>query len=518
MRYFIKYFLFRAKIETSCVKGVTECGRLKYCWTIGVGLDTMRNVCRVRFELVYDLGKTYVFLLGKEIKAGIVNSETNMSDRTGVGAISTRKLVMDEVKSLSLREGLHMSREQLSALVLPNTPASLECFAWMKSHFTIIGDNAPNKSDEIHLEPMLIKDVYKEYKDSMTEKGIEHLQPTAFGNMWLTSFSHVKIREYKAVTGKCDTCAKLSELRKTLRDSRSRQHVTQYHYLHRTAYMGERAAYAERADDAVKMPSRHLSLISDGMAQSHCILPWLGNLSTFGNGFSQHIQGVLLHGRGLVCYRTFHNLKNTASSQIHAFLMTLEKIYVAEGRLPDTVYYQIDGGSENTAKCVLGVCELLIARGLTKQIVLTRLMVGHTHADIDAVFGRLWKAVRNAHVNTPQEYERMIVKSLSVHDNYDAEVCDFFTIPDYKAMLDPAMDHKFGCYCKEDQTQLQFIFEAVTPSEDFPLGCKTTYRAFSRPQVMEIVSHAGGEMGMLARNVNVNTFPEATSDHIAGKL
>lgn len=64
------------------------------------------------------------------------------------------------------------------------------------------------------------------------------------------------------------------------------------------------------------------------------------------------------------------------------------------GRLPDTVYYQVDGGSENTAKSVLMMCELIVARRLCKRIVLTRLMVGHTHCDVDALFGRIWKKLR----------------------------------------------------------------------------------------------------------------------------
>jgi hypothetical protein len=64
------------------------------------------------------------------------------------------------------------------------------------------------------------------------------------------------------------------------------------------------------------------------------------------------------------------------------------------GKLPETIFYQIDGGSENTAKAVMYFCELLIARRIVMRIVLTRLMVGHTHADIDAVFGQIWKRLR----------------------------------------------------------------------------------------------------------------------------
>ena len=32
--------------------------------------------------------------------------------------------------------------------------------------------------------------------------------------------------------------------------------------------------------------------------------------------------------------------------------------------MPETLYLQIDGGPENTAKSMLGMCELLIAKGM----------------------------------------------------------------------------------------------------------------------------------------------------------
>jgi hypothetical protein len=48
------------------------------------------------------------------------------------------------------------------------------------------------------------------------------------------------------------------------------------------------------------------------------------------------------------------------------------------GKLPNTIFIQIDGGGENTAKIALALCELLIAKGLTKKIIVTRLPVGTT--------------------------------------------------------------------------------------------------------------------------------------------
>ena len=69
---------------------------------------------------------------------------------------------------------------------------------------------------------------------------------------------------------------------------------------------------------------------------------------------------------------------------MHAFLLELErhtKLALPDGSvatkpLPETLFYQIDGGSENTSKPVLAMCELLVARRLVKRLVLARLPVG----------------------------------------------------------------------------------------------------------------------------------------------
>lgn len=142
-------------------------------------------------------------------------------------------------------------------------------------------------------------------------------------------------------------------------------------------------------------PYNYASIISDGMAQSHCQLPWQKNLSGNLPTLKQHIQGVILHGwRPTIFYRTFHNISNCANLQIHTLLLTLSRLLQLEGRLPDTLFYQVDGGSENVARVVIFLCELLVAKRVVKKVVLTRLPVGHTHADSDADFARIWSKVR----------------------------------------------------------------------------------------------------------------------------
>lgn len=149
-----------------------------------------------------------------------------------------------------------------------------------------------------------------------------------------------------------------------------------------------------RIQQAMNFKSEFLSIVSDGMAQSHCLLPWEAGKHSWNKHLPQHLQGVIAHGRHNIVYRTFHTINKGANLQIHCLLLTLEKIFQAEGHLPDTIYYQVDGGSENTAKTVIALCELIIARRLCKKLVLSRLMVGHTHCDVDAMFGRIWKRAR----------------------------------------------------------------------------------------------------------------------------
>ena len=75
------------------------------------------------------------------------------------------------------------------------------------------------------------------------------------------------------------------------------------------------------------------------------------------------------------------------------------------------MFIQVDGGSENSAKVMVGLCELLIAQGVCSKIVLSPLMVGHTHEDIDARFALIWRRIRAAFVLTMGQYEKAVKQS-----------------------------------------------------------------------------------------------------------
>jgi hypothetical protein len=265
-------------------------------------------------------------------------------------------------------------------------------------------------------------------------------------------------------------------------------------------------------------PSTVWSLISDGMAQIHCQLPHQGNLADFPVKLPQHIQGVLVHGKLMDIHRTFHNVTNNANAGIHSFLITLEKIYKREKRFPDKLYYQVDGGSENTAKIMFGIAELIVAKGLTKEFYITRLPVGHTHEDIDAKFAKIWKRIRLDHVDTVKQYADRIKQALQPSDSeaVPCEIVDMFVIPDYTAYMSHLIDAKFARYAKEKWTQLQWRFQSVPESADFPLGVKTTYRAYCRDDVYLINADDTKHCTFTCQHATVRWFPPATTTEPEG--
>ena len=329
--------------------------------------------------------------------------------------------------------------------------------------------------------------------------------------------------------------------------------------------MGERQTYYHRRHLGQVYPSEYLSLITDGMAQQHCILPWMKGLNSPVD-IKQHLQGTLVHGKSIVIYRTFNNvrvvkklltllhltltfkkilnfIKLNANQLIHVLLLQLENLMI-DGVLPKTIYVQVDGGPENANKLVLAVLTYLMTKriGGCQKMFVTRLPVGHTHEvsspskthffmilfyffyinyfikdffntyiflkDIDGIYGRISQYIYDRHILTPQAYANAIKKALS-SESLLVDVIDLYVIPDYKEFFAGCIDKNFGCAYKSENSKLQFILEAVEPDiSKYPLGVKLTYRRYTQDLYPQLTVDPSAPLGISVALIKSKEFPE----------
>ena len=300
--------------------------------------------------MAYNISLRQINNLRSDLRSGYITSSaptTNEDSFTSYGytdkSIESNTNIREVIKA---REavGDPLTDHERVCLKIPNNYIAKLTSLWMEAHFNLVGDHMPNKANEIHLETIEKKEIWLEYVNDCANifKLDKCMGYSHFTEFWQTYFSHVKIREYKAVSGKCYMCSILSSLRKKFTDNALRADITELHALHRITYMSERRFYYARIKKGCEDLLNHLSLIGDGMAENHTNLPWLGNLREATKTLNQHLQGMLVHGQILRIYRFFPFTMHDSNMAIFCFLATLEYQYLLNNnKLPDTVYYQV---------------------------------------------------------------------------------------------------------------------------------------------------------------------------------
>ena len=156
------------------------------------------------------------------------------------------------------------------------------------------------------------------------------------------------------------------------------------------------------------------------------------------------------------------------------------------------MFVQADGGSENANKYLLAMLELLVIKRVCRDVYFTRLPVGHTHEDIDAAFAVIWSCFSSEPCETLELYKTRIQEAF-VSTSLNARMEDIMVVPDYQSILQDCIIPGFAKMHKEEHTQLQWHFYAVAVDPMFPLGCKTTYRAYTSDQVVEFKKQPKGQ-------------------------
>ncbi|KAJ1436461.1 hypothetical protein B484DRAFT_428616 [Ochromonadaceae sp. CCMP2298] len=404
---------------------------------------------------------------------------------------------MDTMKMLtSSGVGVMQARAMASAATAPSSLTGQRTAVWLEEFFFLHADCAPN-SMENHLEVCDKKDIWVMYKNEMqvyytfADRGEKvYYDYDAFLKLWSNVFPWVKVRVYKSVSGKCWTCYHINEVRKTSKDRNVLLAAKRLHQQHRGGlYMLERLSYKKRVRKTLRPDKCNttLSVIIDGMDQSHCKVP-MTQQASFEAAITQHLTGALVHGQGLTLFRNLPHVGKGSNLAIHTILLILDKWRREhEGNFPEEMYVQLDGGAENANKYVLAFMDWLVSKRIVKRVYFTRLPVGHTHEDIDACFGVIWNSFKKQNVHSLQEFKIMVEAAMR-DSKIPTEVVDIHMVPNYKAFFLPFIDPALKKIHKLDNTVHQWRFEAVEPDPvQFPRGVKIMYRTYASEEVVKIV-------------------------------
>lgn len=188
------------------------------------------DVCRNCFCMALGITEANLKTIKAKLKVSEESGVENFSDKDKVSAYTA-----DEVKRTAFANGCQLTRDQENFLIVSRSTSTFLAIAWMEKYFNLVGDVMPNTNGEIHLEACDYADLYEEYAIDMENlyKEDKILSYSSWRKVWKLHFQHVRVREYKQVTGKCDICEIMSEKRKSIKSAWGRQLVTECHAFHR---------------------------------------------------------------------------------------------------------------------------------------------------------------------------------------------------------------------------------------------------------------------------------------------
>ena len=162
--------------------------------------------------------------------------------------------------------------------------------------------------------------------------------------------------------------------------------------VHVQEVRAEKSLYYDNRERGRTQPKEFMSVIIDGADCSKHELPHFAEASKAScdsTNIKMHVYGALIHGyRSIIATMPDHEAQghNVTVQMLWQCINThyREKLY-----LPKVLLLQLDNTTkQNKGQYLFGFLSLLVERGVFKKVLLSFLPVGHTHEDIDQLFGR----------------------------------------------------------------------------------------------------------------------------------
>ena len=334
------------------------------------------------------------------------------------------KTIFDARKEMNNRSRypVELTDFEVRCSCVPKNAISIEVFEFLYEFFNSNCDYPPNKADnacELPASAYSKASVYKIFLIYCGENTSRDFQPASyqtFSNIWCTVFPNVTIKKRMSVSHKCEQCLEIYKLEEKCTNVQELQKLQPIKQYHRIQVMQQKLAYYSNRREAIDWPDDCMSIIEDGMDTNKTGCPSNADQKAASNIVTQHIQGLKNHGRRKVVWRSFPHINTgfnlAAYCLVEEIKFQMEHCIKHDLPFPHTLFYQSDGGCENTAFAMFGLMEILVHYDVFERIEMNRIQVGHTHEDIDAMFGTIWTKIKQKTLTCPEDFKVAVLEAL----------------------------------------------------------------------------------------------------------
>lgn len=349
---------------------------------------------------------------------------------------------------------IRKSQMQFDAFVAAEQQSDPFTCQWQEAGLSSAGGSLPKR----WLPPGCLADQYRQYSAVCSHLGIRPAHWSTLWRTWQTEWKGILEFRRTGVHAKCDEC---EDFKRFLRDAstleeRSRHSVAWENHLRET-FADRRVYYALKDQsskfwhmdpDAVVLGG--ICCIIDGMDQAKFKCPRnLAGKKAFADMYrpTLHFSGCVIHGLVEQYWVSDADLKKDPNTEIETLSYCLDYVFQARScrlqgagcRWPAHLSVQADNCSRemrNQWTLLFGV--LLVLLDVFQSVTFNFLQVGHTHEDIDQLFGTIATILsRQSELQHPKDFVEAVKNGLTRPrpDHRDVQVGRMQAARDWKSWL-----------------------------------------------------------------------------------
>jgi hypothetical protein len=333
------------------------------------------------------------------------------------------------------------------------------------------------------LPPGRLSDLYHMYLSVCSKMQENAASLTSFKRCWRSKWE--KLLRFRKINTHT-MCSLCHRLRSAIRGSRNLQdhmrHVEQL-WLHLAKQWEDRSVYW-----GLRQRSRTsrdvLALICDSMDRAKFVVPRWGRTPKAADKLSRpvlEVTAVLAHGYGAFMYIGDEVMSTGSSWALECVFQAIDEVLahcqVHSRAFPDALHAQADNTSKELKNSACGLTlGMLTACGYFQTAAHGHLQVGHTHEDVDALFGLIAQLLKDSgeQLQTPQDFCRLLNHRLVPLFKLRGETFKAIHVPmcrPWRALI-PRVSRLTNCYVNRPTSNqtVPHVFSFLTRACAYP-GC-----------------------------------------------